>query len=86
MSDNYIAESKKLWHSTETQAPSLEELNLGCLQRIAAACEAMASNYDVLQRERNYYQKRTEEEIKANRELRLKNSALRGVITKLKRK
>lgn len=73
--------SKQNWNSGGT----LEEINSGSLQRIADATEAMAKNYTNLLSEiqslkeaRDYYRDRNNEKDRTI-------SALRGVITKLKK-
>ena len=43
-------QSKKDWESRDTS----EDLQLGCLQRIADASEKMASNYTQLQKDLDY--------------------------------
>jgi methyl-accepting chemotaxis protein len=65
-------------------APTINEINAGSLQRIADAVEKMASNYAQLQNDRDRYKHRAEENAKSAEKLARQNSALRGVITKLK--
>ena len=62
------------------------QLKLGCLQRIADATELMAQNYQSLIGERDSYKRKYEAE--RNRRLNQEkcNAALRGVITKMKKK
>ena len=79
---NQREQSKKDWESRDTS----EDLQLGCLQRIADASEKMASNYTQLQKDLDYYKNgykvRWEIIEKKNKSI----SALRGQITKLKNK
>jgi len=74
--------SRQNWNSNQT----IQDINSGSLQRIADANELMAKNHLKPQQDCNYYEK----EINKYRELfyaeQRKNSALRGVITKLKSK
>lgn len=79
----YTDESRKRWFTREV--PSHEQLRLGCLQRIAAATEAMATSYRALIDERDYLKRRLQDEERANASLRRRNAALRGAITRLKR-
>lgn len=75
-------QSKKDWESRDTA----EDLQLGCLQRIADASEKMASNYTQMQNDLEYYKtgyhRRWEVIEKKDRSI----SALRGQITKLRKK
>jgi hypothetical protein len=67
-------------------APTLEEINSGSLQRIADAVELMAKNHAALLEERDRYKRRWEEELDRRAARDQTISALRGVITKLKKK
>lgn len=85
MSGTYIEESKRGWYSTSDK-PTTEQLQLGCLQRIAAATESMAKHNDQLVRERDgaradrdYWQDEAE---RMTRRL----NAMKGQVTKLRRK
>ncbi len=62
-----------------------ESVQVGCLQRIADATEAMARNYVSMQRDLEYYQNRCKYEQSARQRLLAQRAALRGVITKLKK-
>jgi len=65
---------------------TLEAIGAGSLQRIADATELMAKNYLQLQTDRELY-KRWYNESKAQKEkLYRQISALKGVITKLKKR
>lgn len=74
--------SKKEWTSRDT----LEEVNAGSLQRIADATEKMASNYTQLQNNLDWEKKANKGLLETCERLRRRNQALRGVITKLKKK
>ena len=73
--------SRQEWNGERTK----EDINAGSLQRIADATEKMAQSYVALIEERDRYQRWYE--IRGERVSRLErsNSALRGVITKLKK-
>lgn len=83
---NYAEESRKIWYCTDRDTPTHEQLQLGCLQRIATATEKMCRDRDALERELRgamktavYWKKRAEAAERSN-------SALRGVVTKLKKR
>jgi hypothetical protein len=81
--------SRKEWE-TGIETPSLERINsgalYGALQRIAAACELMGKNWITMQAE-NRNLKADVEYYKKHVEISERSiSALRGVITKLKRR
>lgn len=79
---NFRASSKTNYSSND----SIEHINAGSLQRIADAAEVMAKNYNMLlQTKENYkqwYEQRGQRIVKLERQ----NAALRGQITKLKKK
>lgn len=65
---------------------SAVDINLGCAQRIADALEKMASSYDKLRESRDWYKAHYEEggRMLARSEHRIR--ALKGVITRMKRR
>lgn len=80
----YDDESRRKWYSG-TGSTSVEQLAVGCFQRIATATEAMAKNYVRMEadlaeakRLRVYWQGEAER-------LERQRRALRGTITKLKK-
>lgn len=83
MSKTLIEHSKTLYTSTSDRA-SVEEINAGSMQRIAAATEAMSANFLQLQRDLEYYRKRTIELTEKNRQKDATIKALRGHVTRLK--
>jgi hypothetical protein len=85
MNQNTCAgESRRSWGAADPA--TIEQLKLGCLQRIADATEVMAKRYSLLIEERDYWERRAKEERAAAERLRRSNAALRGAITRLKRK
>ena len=72
--------SKRNW----TSCDSAEQINMGSLQRIADACELMAKRYSTVIEERDRYFRWYESERKCSKRLSNSNSALRGVITKVR--
>lgn len=65
---------------------SVEDLNAGSFQRMADALELIAEDKKKLLKEVEYLTNSRKRYIEENKVLKLKNSALRGVITKLKNK
>ena len=81
----YKNQSKRSWVWSEG-TPDNNQLKLGCLQRIADATELMAQNYQSLIVQRNTYINWYEEEKNKRLHQEKCNAALRGVITKMKKK
>ena len=73
--------SKQEW----TSNTSVEHINAGSLQRIADACELMASNYLRLQNDLDLNRRWHREEQSLRRKRDRQIAALRGVITRLKK-
>lgn len=88
MSENkkYYKEQSRLNWYTEDEKLSLEQINTGALLRIADATEKMASNYIALQNDRDYYKRRYQEEQASKERMSRRINALKGVITKMKKK
>ena len=85
---NYREESRKNWgrDMEENDKLTLDQINTGCLLRIADAVEKMSGSYAALINDRDYYKRRFDEEREATRRLNRSNLAFKGVITKLKKK
>jgi hypothetical protein len=81
-----LREISKDIFSTNGQVPSLEHVNAGSLQRIADALEKVSANYNYLLSEKERYKKWYEQECNNVKSRDRVISALRGQITKLKRK
>lgn len=64
--------------------PSLEDINTGCLQRIADAIEVMSTSYSVIINDRNYYQERLKQEQSCTKRMANQIRGLKAAITKLK--
>ena len=78
-------EVSKLNHTTTSQTEA-DTINLGSLQRIADAVEKMASSYDVIREERDWLKSQRDElRGQVDRQARTIR-ALKGVITKMKRR
>lgn len=85
MSTSYKDQSRKQW-ATDENAPTHEQIQIGCLQRIADATEKMAVRHTELIQQRDSYERsadfwRAQSEKKDRRVV-----ALRGQITKLRKK
>jgi uncharacterized protein Yka (UPF0111/DUF47 family) len=74
--------SRKEWTSKD----NFDGINSGSLQRIADACEKMAASYDQMRESRDRYEQMYERmrDSVDNRDRTI--AALRGVITRMKRK
>lgn len=85
MSEPYRDESRKNWITTEPK-PNLEQIKVGCLQRIADATEAMAQSHRLLVEERDRFERWYREERRRAERLERSNRALRARNTRYKRK
>lgn len=83
MAESLRARSKRDYTSDNG---TLEDLRTGAILRIADASELMAKNYSELQFYLDYYKAGYKNRGQAIKSLRLSNAALKGVITKLKKK
>lgn len=79
---NFRQISRQEWSAADT----VESINAGSLQRIADATEAMAKGHVELARERDNYKRWYEQEQERRNRLDRRIIALRGVITRIKRK
>ena len=77
--------SKTLW-TFEDSPPEREAIKIGCMQRIADACELMARDRERMVRDLDFYKKQHEQEYLRRRKAEKSISALKGQITKLKSK
>jgi Mor family transcriptional regulator len=80
--------SRKNWMSQlekEDDIPT-DQIKAGAIMRIADAVEVMAKNYAKLIRERGYFERWYKEERESKNKLNRSNSALRGHITRLKKR
>lgn len=76
--------SKANWGTGDL--PTIEQINTGSLQRIAAAIEVMSRSHASLINERDFYKRQYEQQRDRAAALRRQVAALRGAMTKLKRK
>lgn len=83
---NYRELSKQDWHNAAApEAGTPERINAGSLQRIADSCELMAKDRERMESNLRYYKQRSESLEKDRDRLTRSNSALRGVIKRMKR-
>lgn len=81
---SYREESRSDWGARDEGGFSLDQVNAGALLRIADAVEKMANNYDVMQRDRDFWKERA---LSAERRLdteRRRTAALRGSIKRMR--
>lgn len=64
---------------------NIEHIKIGCLLRIADAAENIAINYTKLQNDYNYVKERKDYYQEKYYEMQRKVSALKGVITKMRK-
>jgi UrcA family protein len=85
MSDTYRNESRREFRREGIALATIDDLTLGCLQRIADAVEKMCGDREKLERGLKWERESNECRRETIAELQRSNAALRGVITKLKR-
>lgn len=83
---SYREESKTNWGTNDQPAGlTIEQIQTGCLLRIADASELMARNYLQLQSDLNMYKRWHKEEVDKNSKLQRQVNAYRGIVKKLKK-
>lgn len=83
---DYRDESRTNWGTSQLGPLNLDQINTGAILRIADATEVMAKDHQDLINDRDWYKKRYEEGLEDLKKLDRKITAMKGVITKLKRK
>lgn len=83
---DYRKESRINWGSDQEKALTHEQINTGCLLRIADSVESMSVNHVKLQGDYNYMRKRRDALYEENEKLKKSIVGLKGVIGKLKKK
>jgi hypothetical protein len=81
-------ESRINWGFTaeKERKPTIEQIKLGAILRIADATEAMALNYFQLQKDLDYYKRKSKERGDEIDYQRKSIAALKGHLTKLRKK
>lgn len=82
---SYRAESRKNYGSSDDPL-SLPQLQAGCLMRIADATEKMAQRHTELISSRDYFEGAYRRESEFRRIAERSNAALRGQVTKLRKR
>lgn len=82
---NHHEASRKSWATKSLFSASVEEINSGSLQRIADATEKMASSYDAVRNDRDYYKRAYEERRNYAAHLERRIASLKGAITRAKK-
>lgn len=82
----YEEASRQSWHRSDGGQPDRDQMQLGCLQRIADSTEAMAKNFIQLQNDRDFQIRRKLDLEKDNLRMARVIRALRGTITRMKRR
>lgn len=77
--------SKTNWVSTN-ESPTLEQINTGCLLRIADSVEKMALRHTELMRDRDYWERECRAVRKDRDSLSRSNASLRGHMKRMKAK
>lgn len=84
---NYRDASRINWGNEDTgNGLSLEQINTGAMLRVADACELMAKNHDQLVRAKEAAERSVQFWRNQANSLQRSNNALRGQITKLRKK
>lgn len=83
---SYKEESKKNYGKKDAENLNLEQLNTGCLMRIADSLEKIEKPYLEMIIDLKYYEKECNRQDELINNLLLSNRALKGVITRMKNK
>lgn len=83
---NYREETKKNWGSNDPDSLTLDQIQTGCMLRIADATELMARRYQDLIDDRDRYKRWYENQQQENAKLVRSNNAYKGIVKKLKKK
>lgn len=76
----------RIEYESTSQFYDAEQVRIGALQRIADATEAMAKNHNDLLRDVKLYKDMYQNQTMQRQQLERSNAALRGQITKLRKK
>lgn len=84
---SYVNASRDItWGDDDSRSLTLEQITLGAVLRIAMAVEKMADPYVRLVQRVAYLEKRLDEELTSGKRLRRRIIALRGVVTRTKKR
>lgn len=79
---DFIAESRQNW--SNLSLPHDRRIELGALQRIATASELMATNYQKMQQDLNWYMSQYNQQKAEIKTLKAKLAAQKGLVTRVK--
>lgn len=83
VSEHWIEESRKLWRAPDNKIPDVEQLTVGCLQRIAQSLENMEAPYLRLLEEQKWYSDRHKDMLKEADKYRRQIAGLKGYIKRI---
>jgi hypothetical protein len=78
--------SRRFVRRRDPNALGQDEIRNGALQRIAVALELMSRSWSSLRDERDYYERESRSEREHRKRLERRVAALRGVVTRMKKK
>lgn len=70
---------------SDGESVSIEELQIGCMQRIADASELMSKNYLQMQSDMDWFRRKLQQERDDNKRMARRIAAYQGIIKKLKK-
>lgn len=84
--DTLKLRSRQEYSPADGHCGTIDEISLGCMQRIADATELMAKDYRRMQRDLEWHKKSRRDLIEERERLLRQLAATRGVVTRLKKK
>lgn len=85
MPKDFKEHSRTGYFNKDNSQPTTEQLNLGCMQRIANATELMATNFLKLQQDNEYLRNRNKSLISSNEFLARQSASYKGKFNRLKK-
>lgn len=83
---DYRVQTREIqWGTTQDTTLTTEQINIGCLLRIADATEKMAQRYDELINSRDYFKREVDRLRRENDRLGRSNASLRGHLKRAKK-
>lgn len=86
MSKSYREHSRTNWTTEVDGWPGVDRINIGSLQRIADATEAMAKNHDQMQSDLDWYKSQYTRHLAEIQRLKNSRAGYMAALTKLRRK
>lgn len=81
---NFKDLSKQNFATKEGEKPTYQQIELGCLQRMADSSEAMAANHVRIENDLKMYKRRFYDMVEQNEALRRTNRGLKSYVTRLR--